>query len=55
MISKLCAAAVEVTLELETETDRQTPANAAGYCASRVFVVPCSTIEPGVAMEVPLF
>jgi len=50
-------AAVEVTLELEleTETDRRTPADAAGYRASRVFVVPCSTIEPGVAMEVPLF
>jgi len=46
-------AAVEVTLELEP--DRPTQDEAVGYRTSRVFLVPCSSVEAGVAVEVPLF
>jgi len=50
-------AAVEVTLTLVPEDDPEgvTDAAAKGYYTSRVFLVPCSAIEPGAAMEVPLF
>jgi len=46
-------AAVEVTLELES--DRQVPTNAPGYRTSRVYLVPCSSIEAGVVTEVSPF
>jgi len=46
-------AAVEVTLTLRA--DRPTGFQEAGYHTTRVFLVPCSAVRPGVALEVPLF
>ncbi|HUU11374.1 MAG TPA: type II secretion system protein GspJ [Phycisphaerae bacterium] len=45
--------AVEVTLTLARAQPSET--DVAGYSMSRVFLIPCSAIQPGVAMEVPLF
>ncbi len=48
-------AAVEVTLYLRAPGDEAAgSSDAVGYGASRVFLVPCSRVEPGIAMEVPL-
>jgi len=46
-------AAVEVTLQLRAPEGAES--DAVGYGASRVFLIPCSTVVPGIAMEAPLF
>jgi prepilin-type N-terminal cleavage/methylation domain-containing protein len=45
-------AAVEVTLQLRRSVEPE--ADEEGYRATRLFLIPNSTIEPGVTMEVPL-